>query len=116
MLRSHCGSTATSSTEGINLMLGVSHTKTPFRRKKLENITEGNHYLSRFYAFENEAPYRVVALSGYFCLPAKPLRTSLVNNTSTSGTADKNIDPDNTNYNPLANLPVWQPLSVGGTT
>ena len=93
-----------------NLLLGISHTKTPFQRKKLENITEGNHYLSRFYAFENEAPYRVVALSGYFCLPANPFLTDLAS-TGTDGNAGHDTD-----HNPLVGLPLWRPLSLGGTT
>jgi hypothetical protein len=31
-------------------------------------VQQPNHYLSRLYAFEQEAPFSIVARSGYFCL------------------------------------------------
>ncbi|GKY92158.1 hypothetical protein MPSEU_000187100 [Mayamaea pseudoterrestris] len=58
-----------------HLLVGVSHSKTPSQRKgRLPVLSDGNaskiidnHYLSQLYAFENVAPYRIVALSGLFC-------------------------------------------------
>lgn len=49
--------------------VGVQHTKTPSQsnRHRVANLT-ANHYLSQFYAFEQNPPFSLVALSGYFCL------------------------------------------------
>jgi hypothetical protein len=51
------------------LWLGIAHAKTPHARKKLEGRLISNQYVSRFYAFETEHPYKLVAVSGFFCLP-----------------------------------------------
>lgn len=51
--------------------VGVQHSKTPSQRTRgthlPPNVT-GNHYVSSFYAFTTEPPYRITARSGYFCL------------------------------------------------
>ena len=57
------------------LWLGVSHAKTPHARKKLKDKLRSNQYLSRWYAFEQDAPYKIVAVSGYFCLSSLPGNT-----------------------------------------
>ena len=49
------------------LWLGISHVKTPHARRKLQGKVQSNQYLSRWYAFESEDPYKTVAVSGYFC-------------------------------------------------
>ena len=48
--------------------VGVSHPKTHYPGKRLPTGIIPNSYLSRFYAFEIEAPYNVVARTGKFCL------------------------------------------------
>jgi len=48
------------------LLVGVSHSKTPSQGRTVQNVTS-NHYLSHFYAFEKEPPFRLIARSGYFC-------------------------------------------------
>ena len=61
--------------EGKELLVGVSHSKTmlaPEEKTKLREAgvdSEARQYISRFYAFEPQLPYRVVALSGGFCMP-----------------------------------------------
>jgi hypothetical protein len=80
---------------GQHSLLGVSHVKTPYRRKRLRGIVEDYHYLSRFYAFQPRPPYRVVARSGFFCLPARP----------------KSVASSS-----LSKIPVWKPLEIAGTT
>jgi hypothetical protein len=58
------------------LLIGVQHVKTPSQRNrklaslgnKSSAVIMANHYLSQFYAFEAEPPFRLVALSGLFCL------------------------------------------------
>jgi hypothetical protein len=54
------------------LWLGISHVKTPHARRKLQGKVQSNQYLSRWYAFESEEPYKTVAVSGYFCLSSNP--------------------------------------------
>jgi hypothetical protein len=61
--------------EGQELLVGVSHSKTllspedKLLLRKAGADTESRQYISRFYAFEPKMPYRVVALSGAFCMP-----------------------------------------------
>lgn len=81
-------------------MLCVSHVKTPHGRKRLEGVVKANHYLSRFYAFESKAPYRVVGLSGFFCLPAQPVGAA----------NDETIQ----RQHPLAAIPIHNPLNLIG--
>ncbi len=50
------------------VLVGVVHPKTVFPGKKLPPDIAPNTYLSRFFAFEAEPPYRIVARSGMFCL------------------------------------------------
>jgi len=54
------------------LWIGVSHSKTPHARKKLAGKLKQNQYVSRWYAFEQEHPYKTVAVSGFFCLSSLP--------------------------------------------
>lgn len=54
------------------LWLGVSHAKTPHARRNLAGKLKSNQYLSRWYAFEQDDPFKVVAVSGYFCLSSLP--------------------------------------------
>jgi hypothetical protein len=52
------------------VLVGIQHSKTPSQGKNRllrGNITD-NHYVSRLYAFQPEAPYKIVAQSGLFCL------------------------------------------------
>jgi hypothetical protein len=93
---------SSSSTSSGNLLLGVLHVKTPHSKRSLQGIVKGNRYLSQFYAFEATPPYKVVALSGYWCLPANP----------SSQVLDKRTDKDN---NPLIKLSEWMPLDMAGT-
>lgn len=56
-----------------HLWVGVSHVKIP-NWKQIQQLQRRadlqlRQYTSRFYAFEAVAPYRVVAVSGRFCLP-----------------------------------------------
>jgi len=52
------------------LLVGISHSKTMLDDKiRSETVTEQRQYLSRFYAFEPVYPYRIVAVSGGFCMP-----------------------------------------------
>lgn len=55
-----------------SLWLGISHSKTPHSRKKVTDRLKSNQYLSRWYAFEQLDPYKIVAVSGYFCLSSLP--------------------------------------------
>jgi hypothetical protein len=57
------------------LWMGIEHSKTlPSRISSSRGGSSGtfvqqpNHYLSRLYAFEQEAPFALVARSGHFCL------------------------------------------------
>jgi hypothetical protein len=54
--------------EGRDLWLGVSHSKTKFKRKGLPGGLKSNRFFSIFYAFEKQSPYAAVAWSGKFCL------------------------------------------------
>ena len=83
-------------TNSSQLLLGIAHVKTPYGRKKLQGVVTPNQYLSRFYAFEPTPPYRLVAQSGYFCLPANP-------------------PSNNNNRNPMAAIPTQNPLDIGDT-
>ena len=87
--------------KGKKLVLGVAHVKTPHGRKKLHGILKGNQYLSRWYAIEPVAPYRVVAMSGLWCLPTNP---------------NSNHIFDASRDNPYENLPQWSPLEIAGRT
>lgn len=66
------------------LFLGISHVKTPHARRKLQGRLPPNQYVSRFIAFEREAPYRSVAVSGFFCLPGHPSVSQYSNITTSS--------------------------------
>lgn len=51
------------------LLVGIQHSKTPSQRnRKLPGNLTSNHYLSSLYAFEDAAPFNIVAQSGWFCL------------------------------------------------
>jgi hypothetical protein len=63
---------SSSSTSSSNLLLGVLHVKTPHRQRSLRGIVNGNLYLSQFYALEVTSPYKALALSGKWCVPANP--------------------------------------------
>jgi len=91
------------------LLLGISHTKTPYKRQRTTNTgLASNQYVSRFYAFEQSAPYRTVAMSGHFCLPNNPDITN-----TTSSESSKNA----TTTHPYANFPVGGNfLQLGKTT
>ena len=54
--------------DGTPYFLAVSHPKTIYPGKKLPAGVSSNSYLSRFYAFEQTPPYRIVAKTGKFCL------------------------------------------------
>ncbi|CAB9508196.1 Inherit from COG: Hemolysin-type calcium-binding [Seminavis robusta] len=93
----------TAQPESKELRLGLVHVKTPHGRAKFQSVTEPNQYLSRFYAFEPTSPYKVVAMSGYFCLPADPSKHVLFGN--------KNDE----NKNPYLSINQdWNSLSVAG--
>lgn len=80
------------------LLLGISHAKIPHGRGKFSNIgLVSNQYLSRFYAMEADAPYRTVALSGYFCL-------------------SQYLDGSVHNDNPLSTRPLHQLFEIGNMT
>ena len=51
--------------DGRSLRLGISHSKTLYGKgnRKLTS----NQFFSSFYAFEAEAPYKIVARTGRFC-------------------------------------------------
>ena len=59
--------------QGQRYLLGISHPKTPYPGKFLPSNVVPNTYFSRFYAFQDQPPYTVVARTGKFCLgyPAK---------------------------------------------
>jgi hypothetical protein len=65
---SACCISLISPTTGQVVLVGVSHPKTFFPGKRLPKGVGPNIYLSRFFAFETEAPYSIVARSGMFCL------------------------------------------------
>lgn len=51
---------------GPPLLLGISHAKTLKGQGQADNFE--NQYASRFYAMESVKPYKVVAMTGRFCL------------------------------------------------
>ena len=57
--------------DGRNLLLGVSHSKVPFKGvSKRSNAIGGvgaNEFFSSFYAMESTAPYNVIARTGRLC-------------------------------------------------
>lgn len=56
---------------GDSLLLGISHSKTPYPRKgrkRPSGDVEANMFFSSLYAMESTYPYSVVARSGRFCL------------------------------------------------
>jgi hypothetical protein len=65
---SACCTSFVDPTTGKDVFVGVVHPKTMFPGRNLPQGVIRNTYLSRFYAFETEAPYRIVARSGMFCL------------------------------------------------
>jgi hypothetical protein len=55
-------------TTSKEVLVGVVHPKTVYPGKKLPSDIGPNTYLSRYFAFEPEEPYRILARSGMFCL------------------------------------------------
>jgi hypothetical protein len=53
---------------GERLLLGISHSKTPYGQPGRTGDVPANHFFSSLYVMESTAPYSVVARSGRFCL------------------------------------------------
>jgi hypothetical protein len=56
---------------GNTLQLGISHSKTLYKYRSVDDPPprlKSNQFFSSFYAFESKPPYKVVARSGKFCL------------------------------------------------
>ena len=99
----------TDNKDNMMLQVGVSHGKTPFGRKRLEGKVRPNQYLSRFFTFQADPPYRVVAVSPYFCLPGDHPPSNSKNNGNSTNAANNN------NTNPLIRVSLWDSLEFSPT-
>ncbi|KAL3905468.1 MAG: hypothetical protein SGARI_004444 [Bacillariaceae sp.] len=98
---SACCTQMTDPTSGKEVLVAVVHPKTVFPGKNLPADVAPNIYLSRFIAFEPEAPYNIVARSGMFCFGYPE--------------QDEEDDDDSLANNPLRNVKM-QPLRFGNET
>ena len=89
------------------MLVGIQHSKTPWRRGRgAAHALQANHYLSSFYAFEPTPPYRLIAQSGYFCLPfASSVKKA--NSSSSSTTPFSNT---------IIQATAWRTLKLGNET
>jgi hypothetical protein len=90
------------------LWMGMEHSKTlPSRpvsgNSAVQQHQQPNHYLSRLYAFEQEAPFAIVARSGYFCL-GFPSPT------------EQNDEDDDDGNPPLVQVTLWRKLVLAKPT
>ncbi|KAL7558428.1 hypothetical protein ACA910_015770 [Epithemia clementina (nom. ined.)] len=110
------------------MFVGIQHSKTPWqspqqrRRQQAAATTttssnnnnnnnnnnnsalllQANHYVSSFYAFETTPPFRLIAQSGYFCLPFAP--------TNTKHGQDESLSQS------IVQATAWRTLKLGSET
>lgn len=111
---SACCIDLTNPTNQKPVLVAVVHPKTIFPGKKLPKGIIPNTYLSRWIAFEPQAPYRIVARSGMFCLGYPTTRELLVDTEGRSLT-NATTPTSSSFFHPLANDPLI-PLTFAGET